>query len=373
MFFFLPVATSPVVICGVFVIGVWIVSGRFLKDLPLWVRSDMKIPVIMLIALPWFGLVYTPVPDDGFPIALKSYYWLYAVALGPLLMVREQADSPIRMFLLGLSFNSAISILQFAGIVPLKSGVATGLLGGSSAWISLSLLLMTGILIASFYFSKAQSYRMRLWYGIMMVQYFFTLGFIGGRSGYIALIVLSPLIAYNIVGQRHMVKILVSSVFTVSLLFASPVVQSRFVEAKEDIIQYQQGNVNTSLGLRFYMWKIALSEIKRHPFLGVGTAGFKRSWEAYKKDPSLPFIFHPHSSFLFMMVSYGIFGLWAFCWLVWVMLKKGWKRRDSALGFAVFAFTAVFTIGSLTDTQVLVFATAVALPLFAGISEALKG
>jgi hypothetical protein len=53
------------------------------------------------------------------------------------------------------------------------------------------------------------------------------------------------------------------------------------------------------------------------------------------------------------------------------MLKKGWKNRESALGFASFAFTAVFIIGSLTDTEVIVFATAVAIPLFTGISAAI--
>lgn len=55
------------------------------------------------------------------------------------------------------------------------------------------------------------------------------------------------------------------------------------------------------------------------------------------------------------------------------MVKNGWENRESALGFASFAFTAVFIIGSLTDTEIIVFATAVALPLFAGISAAIDG
>jgi O-antigen ligase len=375
MFFSVPLATSPTVICGAFVLLVWLLSGKFLKDISSWAHSDMMIPVGLLIVLPWVGLIYTPVPDDGFPIALKTHYWLYAVALGSLLTVRRHADFLFGMFLAGLSLNSGIAILQFGGILLLKNGAATGLLGGSSAWIAFSLLLTTGLLIASFCFLKATSNKMRFMYGVMMLQYFFTLGFIGGRSGYIALIILSPIIVYNIIGQRHVVKILVISILAVSLLFTSPVVRSRFWKAREDISQYQQGNVNTSLGLRFYMWKIAFSEIKKHPFLGVGTAGFKNSWEVYKKDdPSLPpSVFHPHSSFLYMLVSYGIFGLVAFCWLLFIMLKKGWQNRESALGFASFAFTVVFIFGSLTDTEIIVFATAIALPLFTGISASIDG
>lgn len=352
-------------------LGVWVISGKFLRDITTWQNSKIILPVMILIVLPWTGLMYTPLPDDGFPVAVKTHYWLYAIAIVPVIALQRQPDLIIKMFLLGLSLNSAISILQFAGFVPLKKGLATGLLGGSSAHIAYSLLLTTGILIASFYFLKAQSKRERLLYISAMIQYFATIGFTGGRSGYVALIVLSPFIVYNIIGQRHRVKIVIVSILAVSFLFSFPVVQSRFLKAKEDIVLYTQGNVNTSIGLRFHMWEIALSEIKKNPILGTGTAGFKKSWELHKKDPSLPFYDHPHNSFLYMMVSFGIVGLVAFCTLLFVMLKRGWKCRDSALGFSVFAFTTVFIIGSLTDTQVLPFATAIALPLFTGVSEAL--
>ena len=372
MFFFLPIATSPTVICGVFILVVWIISGRFLKDVSIWRHSNTFLPVAILIILPWVGLLYTSQPADGFRIATKTHYWFYAIALAPILTTREQPDLVIKMFLAGLSVNSALSIMQFAGIVPLKKGLATGLLGGSSAHITYSLLLTTGILIASFYFLRAQSKFKRFLCVILMLQYVATIGFTGGRSGYLALIILSPFAVYNIIGQRHIVKILIVSLIAVALLFSFPVVRSRFAKAIEDIELYKQGNVHTSIGLRFHMWGIAFSEIKKNPILGVGTAGFKRSWEVYKKDPSLPFMFHPHNSFLYMMVSYGIPGLVAFCWLLFVMLKKGFKGRASAPGFSVFVFTSVFIIGSLTDTQVLPFATAIALPLFTGMSEAIN-
>ncbi len=368
MFFFLPVATSPTVICGAAVIAVWIISGRFLSDLRSWWRSDIGLPVLLMMLLPWVGLIYTPVPEDGISLALKSHYWLYAIVVPPAVLSEEKPDRVIKMFLAGLAFNSAVSLLQFAGAVPLKKGAATGLLGGSSAWIAFSLLLTTGILLASFYFSRSGSKKERALYFFLMVLYFIVLGFIGGRSGYIALIVLSPFVVSNVIGRRHNIKILVVCIAGVAILFASPVVRSRFAKAIEDVTLYKEGDVNTSLGLRFHMWEIAWNEIKKNPLLGVGTAGFKKSWEVNKKDASLPFIFHPHNSFIFMQVSYGILGLAAFCRLLWIMARKGWKCRSTPLGFAVFAFTVTYIIGSLSDTQVIVFATAVALPLFAGIS-----
>ncbi len=371
MFFSLPLATSPTVICGSLILIVWVFSGKFLSSIHVLGNSDLMLPVIILVILPWIGLAYTPLPSYGLPIALKTHYWFYAFAIATLPDRQRRPDLIIKMFLAGLSVNSVISTLQFAEIIPLKKGYAAGLLGGSSPHITYSLLLTTGILIASFYVLKSQSVKNRLMYISLILQYFFAIGYVGGRSGYIALIILSPFVVYNIMGQKHIMKIITVSIITASLLFLSPVVRSRFINAKEDIVQYQAGNINTSIGLRFHMWGIAVSEIKRSPLIGIGTAGFRESWEKYKKDPSLPFHDHPHNSFLYMMVSYGIVGLSAFCYLLFTMLKKGWRGRHSALGFSVFAFTAVFIIGSLSDTQVLTFATALAFSLFAGLSEAI--
>ena len=382
MFFFLPIATSPTVICGMFILTVWIVSGKFLKDIKLWLKSDMKIPMLLFILLPWIGLIYTPVLQEGLNVALKTHYWLFAIALMPLLLSRIEAPDPgikgnpdliIKMFLSGLVVNSAISILQFLSLVPLKRGLPTGLLGGGSAHIPFSLLLTTGILISSFYFLKARPWKVRLIYAFFMVQFFVTMSFIGARSGYMALILLSPLIVYNIIGRRHFFWILLGSIIIISLLFLSPTVQSRVSKIKDDLLQYKQGNVNTSIGLRLHMWEIALSEIKKNPLIGMGTAGFIKSWEIYKKDPSLPFFIHgnPHNSFLYMMVSFGILGLLSFCWLLFIMLRNGWKKRDSSLGFAVFVFTMIFVIGSLVDTPLLSIAAAHAFSLFAGIAGAI--
>ncbi len=371
MFFSLPLATSPTVICGAFILVIWIFSGKFVTSIRAFYKSDLMLPVSIIVIVPWIGLLYSPVPSYGLPIALKTHYWLYAIALAALPYKEQQPDLLIRMFLAGLSVNSVISVLQFTGILSLKKGLATGLLGGSSPHITYSLLLTTGILLASFCILKSESRKESLLYASLMLQYLFTIGYVGGRSGYISLIILSPFVVYNILGQKHIIKIIAVSVIAASLLFISPVIRSRFIQAKEDIVHYREGNSNTSIGLRFQMWGIAVSEIKKNPLIGIGTGGFRKSWERYKEDPSLPFHDHPHNSFLHMMVSYGIVGFAAFCYLLFLLLKKGWKGRHSTLGFSVFAFTAVFIIGSLSDTQVLTFATATAFSLFAGRSEAI--
>ncbi|HXX58166.1 MAG TPA: O-antigen ligase family protein [Thermodesulfovibrionales bacterium] len=371
MFFFVPLAHSPVEICGGLVLAAWILSGKFLTDTRMWLSSETALPVLFLILLPWIGLAYSPMPSDGLHVASKGYYWLYAIGMVSVLGEQKHPDFVIKMFLAGLALSSVVSALQVLGLVRLRYGTPSGLLGISSPWITYSLLLTVGILIASFYFQKAQGRKGRYLSLFMMLLYFGTIGFVGGRSGYLAFIILSPLLVYNIIGRRHILRILLLSLLAVALLFTFPVVRTRFGEIKKDIERYEQGDISTSIGLRLHMWGIALTEIKKNPVFGIGTEGFKKSWEVNKQDPALPFHAHPHNSFLYMMVSYGLGGLIAFCWLLVVMLRKGWKNREIPLGFALLSFTLVLIIGSLTDTQILPFPTATAYVLFAGIAGAI--
>jgi O-antigen ligase len=371
MFFFLPVGSSPVTICGVFVLSLWLLSGRFIRDIAAWARQgSLRWPVMLLMILPWVGLLYTPVPSDGLNIAKRSYYWLFAIALAPVLSSRRRSDVVILAFLAGLSCNSAVAVLQVSGLLPMQDALAAGLLRGSSMHIVFTLFLAAGILIASFYFSRADTRTRRLGWALLLAQYGATAAFVGGRSGYAALIILCPVVVYNLMGQRNIAIIALVCLVLIAALFASPLVRERFSKAREDITRYQQGDIRTSVGLRFHMWRIALEEIKRHPLQGVGTGGFKKSWDERKGDPALPFYDHPHNSFLYMAVSHGLPGLAALCWLLLAMLKKGRQAAGTPLGFAVLSFTAVFIIGSLSDTQVLTFSTAISLALFAGAAEA---
>lgn len=374
VFFFIPLTTLPLEVFGAVALAAWVISGNFSQDAVFLKQTKVIIPVCMLLVLPWVGLLYTPASIiDGLSVASASRLWLYALATVSVIRVQKKPDLIIKLFLSGLALNCFISTLQLSGLLPLKNGQPTGLLVGSSLHIPYTLFLTIGILISSFYVSKAAGKKESLLYLFSMLLYFTTIGYIGGRSGYIAFIVLSPLIIYNLMGQRHIIKILVVSILAVSILFAFPVVRSRFAKIKEDLQLYKQGDMDSSLGARFYMWRIALTQIKNNPVLGIGTDGFKHSTSLEKKFKAIQNIAHPHSSFLYVMVSYGLLGLTAFCWLLLVMLKRGWKGRDSPLGFAVFAFTAVFIIGSLTDTQVLTFSTAMAFSFFAAASEAIHG
>ncbi len=76
---------------------------------------------------------------------------------------------------------------------------------------------------------------------------------------------------------------------------------------------------------------------------------------------------HPHNSFFYIMVSYGVGGLILFLWLLIELLSRSYKRRSTLSGFAVFAFTLVFIVGSLPDTMLIAMSTGKLLALMAGL------
>lgn len=362
-FFFIPVATSPAVIMGLLTLSLWIFSGKFIKDRHLWLKQKWFSPVLLFMALPWIGLLYTNDVETGMDFAKKSYYWLYAFAIASLSYKNYPAKTMINAFLCGLSFTAFIAIMQAVGLVPMPKSMATGFI----SHISFSLLLVFGILLVSFYYKRSNNVKQRIFLIVMLVIYFFSLSVGHGRIGYLAFLVLSPWIFSNIMGKKHIFKITGVILLMGLLLFSSSTVQNRIGLAVSDIELYYHGYKNTSIGLRLYMWEGAVKLFLENPVIGVGTGGYKKAMMKYKDNPELQYRPQPHNSFLYMAVSFGIVGLFSLIWLFVAFLKKGWQARDTFAGFSVLSFGVVLLIGSLTDTQILSLATAKMFALLTGI------
>jgi O-antigen ligase len=203
-----------------------------------------------------------------------------------------------------------------------------------------------------------------------MLLYFLNL-FVGhGRAGYLAFLISSPLIIYKIVGRRHIIKAAWVIILFIGISILSPTVKMRIDQAVTDIKQYDTGNPNTPIGLRFYMWEGAIKIFLKNPVLGVGTGGYQKAindYEALGLQPLHINFSQPHNSFLYMASSFGIIGIISLLWLFTVFLKKGLRARNDIVGFSVLSFGIVLIIGSLTDTQILSFATAKMFALLMGI------
>jgi O-antigen ligase len=152
-----------------------------------------------------------------------------------------------------------------------------------------------------------------------------------GRSGYLALIVLSIFFCYRTITDKKNYWI----ALFVSLLIPSLLLNSSMVQDRVNIGVNQILNVNaphgqeTSMGLRITAWKNALELIKEHPVLGVGTGAYQTAYVNYLKDNGsfqngIRNVNHdPHNQFMKILAELGSIGLLIFiAFLASTLLQK---------------------------------------------------
>ncbi|OOF65522.1 O-antigen ligase [Rodentibacter sp. Ppn85] len=126
-------------------------------------------------------------------------------------------------------------------------------------------------------------------------------------------------------------------IFTVVVVGVSQMPNSRVMERlsliQYDIARYEQNNANTSLGLRFEMWKSAVEMVKEKPVLGWGEKG---ATEKRKQDVEMKVVAsdigqytHAHNQYLDDFSKRGIVGFITFLAILLVPLYQFKRRLNS--------------------------------------------
>ena len=377
-FFVLPLGTSPFTIVGACLLGVWLLSGEFLRKRNSYLRATWFAPVAAMVILVWAGLIWSPDPFGlGLKYAKKTHYWLYAPAVASMAFSKDFENNIFKAFMGGLLLNCIVGFLQVGHIVP-TFAKKTGYLvytGFSSGYNTLAILLVLGMMIASFYFRNGEKKKERLVYLTFIVTYFVHLIILGGRGGDLLFVLLSPVIIYNLRPGKGPLSMLLLYAVIILIMCSFPIVRDRVTELTEDFQKSIKLDHDGTYGKtysgyvdRIYMWRWAFDFFIEHPILGVGTGGYHKSILLGGGEKGIA---HPHNNFLYIAVSFGTVGLFVFGWLFWVLLKAGWQNREDPLGFFIMASSLVILVGGLTDTHILDAGGAFLLSITAGLQSAL--
>jgi O-antigen ligase len=124
---------------------------------------------------------------------------------------------------------------------------------------------------------------------------------------------------------------------TVVLALSSPV----FVARGQSIIQTEK-NVE-----RFLLWETTWNMIRENPGLGVGVGSYQRVQEDFLRDeiPVEMTRTHAHNNFLQVTVERGLFGLFLFLWIWYVIVKEGFTVLRGLRGERTFRHALV--VGSV--------------------------
>jgi len=380
MFFAMPFGTSPFLIAGSLAFFIWLITGEFYRSRSLYLKSSRFLPVLAVVALVWIGLLWSADPSGvGKKYAGKSYYWLFGLVLAGIDFKKFKPDGLFLSYLGGLFLNALFGQLQYFKLFPeFSKWAGTGFYSGYN---SLAMLLILGMLAASFYYMTNTRKGLKILFTTLVGIYFLQLILLPGRAGYLSLLVLSPLIIYAYVKsiKSHVTRILMVILFYILVLASayavSPVVRGRvhelIVKLKNQSSQSSEianGAVYSGLVDRVYMWHWAGHLIRSHPVLGVGTGGYGQAVLAAGGDRAIA---HPHSNILHVAVSFGVLGLMVYGWLFVMLLKSGWQNRTEAIGFFILSGTLSILIGGLVDTPIVDAGGAFLLSVTAGLCSAL--
>ena len=366
-FFLLPMGTAPPLI-SIGIAGlVWLISGKAVHIKSI-IRQSWFYPVIPFLILPWIGLLYSQNLDLGMDYALKTKYWVALFITAGLSLDEERLYLLLKWFWAGLLMGAFLAFLQFVGLMVPVNELN---LGFGIVHTLVNMYLITGIMMASFYFKKTKRLKNKLVLLLLIFAFLFHLAVLRGKSGYLIFIVISPFVAGNLMHRFSLkIKIMVS-IFLVCCLMLSPVVRNVGKNAFVNLIEQKE---NILKGVYFYeiersfIFQETIKIFIMHPFIGIGTGSLTEPTRARGRE-----IIHPHNNFLYMGVSFGIFGLAACFWFFWKMFKLSWRARETGLGYFVFSSCLVLFLGGMFDTQLLNTGTLLFLTMAYGMMNHFEG
>lgn len=368
----LPVGTAPLTLSSLLALAICLLSGVCSRDRADWQGQGWVLPLTLLIILPWAGMAWSSVPiGQSMHIAEKSHYWLFGFVSASAIKSTGSLRCILISYIAGTSIIGVMVLLFLNGLIPETAYLHNFLF---RSYLTFSLLLVISIALLAFFY-KTAPWPSRLLLIALMLLLALTITQLKGRSAYLSLALLSPWIYVTMMGRRRLIPVLAALLLTFMLMFSSGTVRERIALVPKEIKLYQTGVVSSylladgssipsSVGLHLQMWKGALEIFQRYPLFGAGTNGFQ--YEADKLYPGQGYS-HPHNSYLFVAVSYGLAGLALYGWLLVVTVKRAWRTRDDLSGYSILAILSVILIGSLTDTVILSVAPGILLGFTVGI------
>ncbi|MCP9439471.1 MAG: O-antigen ligase family protein [Nitrospira sp.] len=196
------------------------------------------------------------------------------------------------------------------------------------------------------------------------------------RSGYGVLVIgIGMLALWHARPSQRIAILLIWSVTVVAVFWLSPSMQSRLAVAIDEWTHAEELPTETSMGSRKIFLLHTVAIVAQHPFVGVGTGGFKSAYAeqiAGKYDPNdwrSAVTGDPHNQYLAVLVQHGLPGLLVFLvWLIALATTPAGSYRGLAL-----AILCGWCLSSLFSSHFRTFAEGHLVTTFLGVLLAPHG
>ena len=136
------------------------------------------------------------------------------------------------------------------------------------------------------------------------------------RGGWVAipvLLLIAVATLRHVSWKKRLTALLVFFALLAAVCVSSSIVRARFDQAVSDIHAYEAGQANTSVGIRFQLWKAATLMLTRHPLAGVGRGKFHDTLQVIHAEGVITqeatAFEHAHNEFLYNGATLGVLGI----------------------------------------------------------------
>lgn len=324
-----------------------------------WLRQTPKSIWFVIAAFAWLAFTLLWTEAISMQEALFVLYgharilWL-AVAL--YLVATPQRSWKVLQFLMGgQAFVVVLSWLLWAGVplawitskYPPEQGIAFT--------STLEQPVMGTLLLVSLWAFRGRlaqelpgrfgKWMLYAFMAITVINMFFVMT---GRTGYLVMMVFLTLVLLKALPKRARLLVAVVPVVAAALLFQfSDRFQHRVLQVRDDISQYEKGNLDTSQGTRLDNWRVALAGIQEKPWIGHGVGSFSRVYELNHGHENR-LVRDPHQQYLFWWVEGGALGFALLLGIFGALFRDSAALSPSA-SWALVCTTAIAATMSLAN------------------------
>ncbi|PSW88443.1 hypothetical protein C0W92_17265 [Photobacterium angustum] len=155
--------------------------------------------------------------------------------------------------------------------------------------------------------------------------------------------------------RKTLKKSIVISLISTTLIFATvyPVIKERIIGTYQEITQIDDGNTDTSIGLRLNFWKAGINLIEQSPFFGYGHNYYSQLNQLAKEKVIIQAAAnykppHFHNQFIDIAVKCGLLGLTFLLVLLFTPIYFV-RNKYSLNALCIYSFISILILSGLTD------------------------
>lgn len=312
----LPFSTAATNVFASLCLLAWLASGQLRTQARIIAANPVAVGALVIYLVLWAGVIWTSAPLEHAATAIHKYrkFLLLPVILALL------SDSIWRVRVLVAFAASCVVLLVasygvylgFPGLPSMTPGQGAIVMRSHIAQSFLMALLALGGGFALFCASRP--WQRGLGGLIAVAALIDMLVLIQGRTGYVILVALLTWLAWKLCSWRGRIGTLAAiAVLAVGVYTLVPTVQMRTDAVMTDLQRYQDGDANTSAGLRLHFYARAMAIMAEAPLFGAGTGAWKIEYDEREQasdlTPPQSGSGNPHNDFLLLGVQLGGVGL----------------------------------------------------------------